>query len=396
MRYCLFAVATSIIAGCATSVLHDVSHGPPAAVAAFADADTVSWTALDRGVSHITVHDARGPWAIHLVEVDAAACRPVLRAARTPGTVAAAAATSTLGAAALVAINADFFRAPGAIPVNAHVESGVPHIGPTEWPLFAVAADGTWSFGTPLLDGSVRTRADSVRLVQINRSAESFIAYRGTRDGITLFTARADTVKADSSATRLLARLLEGDEGAGRAVIVQRDSPVAQTPVRRGEAVLVAYHGANAWARRRTPGDTVQWSARVVVPARDGRGTIVAGQALGGFPELLRNGQPVLDRQQINAPFGEQRHPRTAIGWTADRARFYMVVVDGRQEPYSDGMSLTEMVWLFQRLGVTDALNLDGGGSTTLVVRGRLVNRPSDDDGERDVANALLLDRCTG
>jgi exopolysaccharide biosynthesis protein len=78
------------------------------------------------------------------------------------------------------------------------------------------------------------------------------------------------------------------------------------------------------------------------------------------------------------------------VGWRAD-GTLLLVAVDGRQPGYSVGMSLPEMRALFRELGAVEALNLDGGGSTALVVRGRAVNRPSDAGGERPVANALVL-----
>jgi exopolysaccharide biosynthesis protein len=75
-----------------------------------------------------------------------------------------------------------------------------------------------------------------------------------------------------------------------------------------------------------------------------------------------------------------------------DRAgRIHIVAVDGRQPAHSDGMSLQELGDFMLAHGITDAMNLDGGGSTTLVVRGQIANRPSDTNGERAVANALLV-----
>ena len=65
------------------------------------------------------------------------------------------------------------------------------------------------------------------------------------------------------------------------------------------------------------------------------------------------------------------------------------MVVDGRQSA-SVGMSLGELANFFQRLGVDSAMNLDGGGSSSMVVRGRVVNHPSDGF-ERSVTNALLV-----
>jgi exopolysaccharide biosynthesis protein len=57
-------------------------------------------------------------------------------------------------------------------------------------------------------------------------------------------------------------------------------------------------------------------------------------------------------------------------------------------------MTLEELATLFLRLGVQHAINLDGGGSSALVVRGVVMNRPSDAQGERAVGNALALQRC--
>jgi exopolysaccharide biosynthesis protein len=57
-------------------------------------------------------------------------------------------------------------------------------------------------------------------------------------------------------------------------------------------------------------------------------------------------------------------------------------------------MTLAELADLFLRLGAREAINLDGGGSSAMVIRGQVINRPSDASGERAVGNALLLDRC--
>jgi hypothetical protein len=158
--------------------------------------------------------------------------------------------------------------------------------------------------------------------------------------------------------------------------------------------MLHVYDAAHAWARRRAAGDTVTWRTRVTVPALNGAGELDPVEAVGGFPALLRGGRDVLGEQEVNEAFGQRRHPRTAVGWTADQSRLFLVVVDGRQEGYSDGMSLPELTWVFRRLGAAHALNLDGGGSTALAVGTTVVNRPSDASGGRAVGNALALVRC--
>jgi exopolysaccharide biosynthesis protein len=84
-----------------------------------------------------------------------------------------------------------------------------------------------------------------------------------------------------------------------------------------------------------------------------------------------------------------QRNPRTAIGWN-DR-EFFMVVVDGRAPGLSVGMTFSELASLMLKLGCKDAMNLDGGGSSTLWLNGKVVNHPSSKGVLRQVANTLVL-----
>jgi hypothetical protein len=116
-------------------------------------------------------------------------------------------------------------------------------------------------------------------------------------------------------------------------------------------------------------------------------------EAIGGLPRLVRDGRISIENQTEGGSdsFTNTRHPRTALGFNADTSRFYFVTVDGRQPGYSEGMALPELAGFMRELGCVQALNLDGGGSTTMVVRGLVMNRPSDAAGERTVANALLL-----
>lgn len=120
-------------------------------------------------------------------------------------------------------------------------------------------------------------------------------------------------------------------------------------------------------------------------------------QVVGGFPLLLEDGRVVGDLEVSERPaFASARHPRTGVGYDVDGERLWLVVVDGRQADHSAGMSLPEFAQLFGALGVEDALNLDGGGSSTMWVRGQVVNRPSDPSGERPVANSLWLTDLPG
>lgn len=106
-------------------------------------------------------------------------------------------------------------------------------------------------------------------------------------------------------------------------------------------------------------------------------------QLIGGNTWLVQNGS-------VNQDNGD-RHPRTSVGFNQDSTLFFMFVVDGRQPGLSIGMSYKELGDYMKIWGVHNGLNLDGGGSSTMVVRGAIVNSPSDIGGERSVANSLLL-----
>jgi len=86
---------------------------------------------------------------------------------------------------------------------------------------------------------------------------------------------------------------------------------------------------------------------------------------------------------------GGTAHPRTAVGLDAARKRIFFIVVEGRQADYP-GMTLEQLGGVFRKLGIAEGLNLDGGGSSTLVVLGRRVNAlPVNQPEERRVANHL-------
>jgi len=100
--------------------------------------------------------------------------------------------------------------------------------------------------------------------------------------------------------------------------------------------------------------------------------------AVSGNSMMLTNGE-------ITPPASDiMRHPRSAVGVSADGKTLFLMAVDGRQEGHSRGVTLAELAKIFQMFGADSAINLDGGGSTSLVVRDpatgvvSIANRPSD------------------
>ncbi len=120
-------------------------------------------------------------------------------------------------------------------------------------------------------------------------------------------------------------------------------------------------------------------------------------QAVAAGPLVLRNGAPTSPTEWRSEGFGvahnDRPHPRTVIGFTA-AGEALLVTVDGRRAE-SRGMTTIEIAHLLQHLGAVDAVMMDGGGSTTMGVRGRAVNFPCTGGGDcgraRPVASALVV-----
>jgi hypothetical protein len=134
---------------------------------------------------------------------------------------------------------------------------------------------------------------------------------------------------------------------------------------------------------------------RESITVRSGRHVrewIRAGTLVGGAGLLLREGRPLREWaiERLSKGFETTQHPRTVIARDR-RGAWWLITIDGRQPGRAVGMSFREMQVLLARLGATDALNLDGGGSTTMVVAGAVVNRPSDVTGPRPVSDALIV-----
>ena len=117
-----------------------------------------------------------------------------------------------------------------------------------------------------------------------------------------------------------------------------------------------------------------------------------AEDVIGGVPQLIKNGEIAItwEQEKIGKSFVETKHPRTAVAKLKD-GKFLMITVDGRQPTHSIGMNLNELAELLLELGAIDAMNLDGGGSTTMFLGGKIVNKPSDKEGERSVSDAILV-----
>ncbi len=148
---------------------------------------------------------------------------------------------------------------------------------------------------------------------------------------------------------------------------------------KKGRISVVAADPAN-------PGNIMpqSWAAEIKAPS-----------VMCSGPLLLVDGKAA--RLDDNS-FNKNRHPRSAVATKGKK--IYLIAVDGRSKENAQGVSLWEFTSIMRYLGVDDAINLDGGGSTTLYAEGEnengILNHPSDNkifdrEGERQVVNSLLF-----
>jgi phosphodiester glycosidase len=140
---------------------------------------------------------------------------------------------------------------------------------------------------------------------------------------------------------------------------------------------------------------------------RETLGDVGDGDLLQAGPMLVADGRIVFDRGedhegfsaasgQFDSDITDGRHPRAAIG--VSERDLHLVTCDGRRSGVDAGLTLEELAEFMLALGCIDAMNLDGGGSTTLVHRGHLLNRPYSEQDQpapasRPIVSAIVVER---
>jgi hypothetical protein len=394
---------------CAIASLYALST-----IAVFAEAqtsrDTISAREVAPGVSYRRFPYKNGPLMVHLVRVDLRHKDIDVRVARAKDQLRGRERTTEMvarpqpdGATVLAAVNGDFFELASGENENNQIVAG-------EWWKGLKVTDSPYDtfdnvhvqFGfdarrKPLMDRfTLDARA-------IHRGAVTPITTvnskpTGTFEGSALYTSRfGDTTPRDTTRQFAEAPLEAAGRRGDTLVFVRRGpvSPNSATPIPRGGAVLSAFGNGlrTTEVRAMAEGDTVE-----IVLATLPRPTRGAAPAIliGGWPRILRDGRNVAPEaptvEGTISRNAEMVHPRTAIGFSRDSTTLYLLTLDGHGES-SGGATLSELADLMRRVGAWNAMNFDGGGSTTMVIDGQLMNTPTDAAGERAVGNALLIVR---
>jgi hypothetical protein len=306
------------------------------------------------------------------------------------------------GATVLAAINADFFNLGTGENENNQVIAG-------EWWKGLKVTDSPYDtydnahiqFGIDaarrpfmdryLLDAKAIARGTATPITTLNFNPS------GNQEGTALYTSRYGAKAPVDTARQTAEASLIGAGRRGDTLLYVRHGPVSASsgsPIPANGAVLAAYGPGSRLREVQSmrDGDTIRVVLTTLPRTKLGAPTIL----LGGWPRILRDGQDVaVDAPTVEGTISrnaETRHPRSAIGFSRDSSTLFLVVVDGRAQK-SVGMTLVELAALMRRIGAWQAMNFDGGGSSTMIVGGAVVNVPSDTTGERAVGDALLVVR---
>jgi Phosphodiester glycosidase len=361
------------------------------------------------GLSWTRIVRSGGPWRVNVLTIDRGALDGHVAARLSNSRVAG---RERLGAIArrtraLAGVNGGFFAVDGD-PVGALVVRGRLVSEPVGGrSALLVPQAGEPSLVAPLRFAGRASVGGRTRLLDGVDRRPGRIPACGGRGGDRP-TQRPNSVLTctDRSELVLLTRSFGARTPPGGVEAIVRDERVER--VRAGGGTRVPRDGYVLWgsgsaARFLREAAAPGSEAAVALDLRTGRRALPPGAfatVTGGGPRLLGDGRlAVASGPEGFAPRGSpsffeafvaSRNPRTLVGVRGD-GTLLLVTVDGRRRGWSAGVTLIEAARVMRHLGAEDALNLDGGGSTAMTVRRRLVNRPSDSGGERRVGDALLV-----
>jgi hypothetical protein len=366
----------------------------PAPAAGVEVAPGVDWTPILR---------ERGPVRINVLEVDPARVRGVLSNNRVAGRERVSRMARRVGAVA--GVNGSYFR-PSGDPVGVLAIDGTLLSEPLDGRSALVVGAGGAAVGPIRFRGSVSINGLRRLIDGVERPRGLIPACGGRGGDVPTTRPNAVLICTDSSELVLLSPRYGARpprEGGVEAVLRNGTVASVRAPGTGGvpsDGLLLTGTGDAARFLRNVALPRSRADVKLTLTAA-GRPLDLAQQTLvvGAGPRLLRGGRvAVTAKAEGFAPpqapafygtFVAARHPRTLAGVRAD-GKLLLVTVDGRRPGWSTGMTLFEAARLMRSLGARDALNLHGGGSSTMTVRGEVVNRPSDRGGERRVSNAVV------
>ncbi len=359
------------------------------------EAQSLTSRPVGPGIIYHEVFLPEGPWQIDILEIDLNDTMNTLETIKAFNRIAGYERTSSMadrsdteGHRVVGAINGDFY-ATGGVSIGAQIVRGTLLKRPYPRSVFALSSQKQPYIGVVSYSGQV-SKQDSLILAihGINETRNEnqlvlFNRYFGSHTGTNQWGVELELAYLEDP---------PGANGSVMAIVTAKDSILeaghGNSAIPEGPGGILSGHGLSRDFMNENffLGDTLILNLRLP-PSSE-----ILTELIGGTPRLIRNGVRSVEweAESVGSSFTYDRHPRTAVGFSEDSSKVYLFTVDGRQVGYSVGMSLFELADYMLEWEIYQAVNLDGGGSTTMVVEGDVVNSPSDGT-ERSVANALMV-----
>lgn len=351
------------------------------------------WQDIARGVEHAqkkvgheTKDGSTGPWFINVLRIDLSQAQIKVARALDAGVGLETVSSLVARHGAVAGVNGGYFRTTGTyrgeslgfFSLDGRVLSE-PHNNRAG---VGFSRTGT---STHVIFGHIKFDAD-VSLGRATRKVDGLNRPRGENELIVFTPEFHRTTLTGHDGLEVVVR--------GNRVVEVRDLK-GSAEIPRNGYVVSANGSAREWTRRNVKKGSASrfsWKLSSFEPDDDENHWRRSYAILGAGPQLIRNGKiSITHVEEKMAPgFAADLHPRTAIARLSS-GKLLLLTVDGRQPGHSVGMSLQTLAELLMELGATEALNLDGGGGTTMVVKNKVLNRPSDQTGERPISDAILV-----
>lgn len=340
---------------------------------------------------HITIDE--GPQVVNCLEVEWPNLRIALKSVLGMGGAEGQGETTSdivkryrmAGYQVIGAVNGDYYYLEQhGIPTNLHVQDSQLAVEPIRRSALVITDQKKLAIDVFRFHGQVITGKGRVlRIAGYNRA-------RASNELVLYNQYRGMSTRTNNWGTEVVLKPLERWQvnDTIRCIVREKYLKAGDTPIPPDGAVLSGHGAAATFLKHAVEkGDTLSLALSI----SPDYGHVI--QAIGGGPRILENGRNISADTSSEPSMNHRffRHPRTAVGFNKDTSRVFLVTIDGRSER-SRGMTLTELARFLRRyFRIWQALNLDGGGSTTMVLGEHVINTPSDPEGERPVGNALLI-----
>ncbi len=341
--------------------------------------DTVETTNVGTGIIYRRIIAPAVPWSINALEINLKDSSNFIETVKGQDkiigfeTVRSMAERNNFDGHTVVgAVNGDFYNTGNGSPTNMQISKGEIIKGTNNRPVIGFDINNSPFIDNIIYSGEVIDNDSAFTISGVNAS-------RGTDELICYNHFYGTSTGTNSFGTEVLIKPLGAwlVNDTVQCIVINKEDGIGDMTITDTTTVLSGHGISKAYLDSVVSvGDTIRIVNKLSVSLSKIK------ELVGGNPKLVVDGK--------NKGDNVSREPRTAIGFSKDTTKLYVFAVDGRRGGFSDGMTFSELADFMIASGVYTGLNLDGGGSTTMILRDSVVNKPSNGS-EREVSNSLLF-----